>query len=175
MAVDPAKLAYALGHLPIRALTADDAPALARLMHAAYAGTVDDGGETMEETVGEVDRLLAGEYGEIIWTASFAVDADPEGATPGGDLAAVSIATLWRRVPLIAFCLTHPSAQRHGYAIALVRATAAALAQQGHRRVHLVVTRGNTAAERLYERLGFVDFPLPPDPDAPPEADAASP
>jgi len=174
MAVDPAKLAYALGHLPIRALTAADAPALARLMHDAYAGTVDDGGETLAETVDEVGRLLAGEFGEIIWTASFAIDADPHGAGPAGDLAAVSIATLWRRVPLIAFCLTHPSKQQRGYAIALVRATAAALAQQGHRRVHLVVTHGNTAAERLYEKLGFVDFPLPPDPEADPEADASA-
>jgi GNAT superfamily N-acetyltransferase len=161
MAVDPAKLAYALGDLPIRPMTAADGPALARLMHAAYAGTADDAGETLEETIAEVRKLFAGEFGTLIWTASFAVDAEPTGEGAGDDLAAVSVATLWRGAPLIAFCLTRPSTQRRGYGTALVRATAAALAQQGHRRVHLVVTQGNSPAERLYEKLGFRDFALP--------------
>lgn len=143
--------------LPVRPLVHADAPALARLMFDAYHGTIDDAGEPLEGAVAEVQSTFAGEYGSLMWDASFVA----EGAGEGASLASASVITFWKEAPLLAFSMTHPTAQRRGLAAALIRASASALARQGHARLMLVVTAGNTPAERLYEKLGFRDDPAP--------------
>jgi ribosomal protein S18 acetylase RimI-like enzyme len=122
-------------------------------MLEAYRGTPDDGGEGPAEARAEVDRTFDGGYGSMWWEASFAVDFDDRAA-----LASVSIVTSWRGMPLLAFSCTHPAAQRRGLAGRLIRESARALARAGHVRLELAVTPGNTPAERLYEKLGFVDI-----------------
>jgi ribosomal-protein-alanine N-acetyltransferase len=50
---------------------------------------------------------------------------------------------------------THPAHRRRGYARALLERVVASAGPQGARLIRLEVRRSNTAAIRLYERLGF--------------------
>lgn len=134
-----------------------DGPALARLMIDAYAGTIDDEGAPFEAAVAEVEKTFEGGYGAMVWEASF-VTCSADHPTV---LDSASIVTLWRGEPLLAFSMTRPEKKRRGLAGALIRASAASLARLGHRRLVLVVTAGNVAAERLYEKLGFHEIAQP--------------
>lgn len=140
----------------VRPLGADDAPALARLMFDAFLGTIDDIGEPYEAAEAEIARTFAGDYGAMVWSASFVADASP--SLP---LASASVVTLWREAPLLAFSMTAPAAKRSGLAGKLIMASASALRTLGYDRLVLVVTCGNDPAERLYERLGFREIALP--------------
>lgn len=139
-----------------RLLRPDDAPALATLMFDAYRGTIDDEGEPLEGAVAEVTRTFEGEYGAMLWDASFVA---PSAHDPAA-LDSASVVTLFRDEPLLAFSMTRPSRARRGLAETLIRASVRSLAALRHSRLVLVVTAGNTAAERLYEKLGFRDISL---------------
>jgi GNAT superfamily N-acetyltransferase len=135
-----------------RPLAESDASGLADLMLVAYRGSVDDEGEGPDEARSEVLRTFAGAYGPMLWGASFVVEGDVRPT-----LLSASVITVWQGAPLLAFSLTHPQARRGGLATALIRHSARTLADQGHTRLELVVTRGNAPAERLYDKLGFRD------------------
>ena len=141
----------------LRTLGPGDAPALATLMLDAYRGTIDDEGESPEGAVAEVSKTLAGGYGPMVWEASFVVPSTDDPRV----LDSASIVTLSRDEPLLAFSLTRPEVQGRGLAGRSIRASARSLARLGHARILLVVTAGNTPAERLYEKLGFRDIPRP--------------
>lgn len=141
----------------LRPLCKTDAPALAQIMFDAYAGTIDDEGEPYESAVAEVSKTFAGGYGAMIWEASWVIASIEDPAT----LDSATIVTLFRDEPLLAFSITRPGVQRRGLAGALIRASARSVAALGHPHLALVVTIGNTAAERLYEKLGFQDTPRP--------------
>jgi len=57
---------------------------------------------------------------------------------------------------LLAYAFTALSAQNRGLATALIRLSMQALAARGHLRLDLFVTIGNTPAEHIYEKLGFL-------------------
>lgn len=137
-----------------RPLVPAHAPALGRLMFDAYRGTIDDEGEPLEGALAEVQRTFEGAYGSMMWEASFVAPVGADGLLPSA-----SVVTFWEGAPLLAFSMTRPEAQRQGLAAQLIRASAGALLQRGHERLLLVVTAGNTPAERLYEKLGFLDVP----------------
>lgn len=141
--------------LASRPLVENDYHPLARLMFDAYHGTIDDAGEPFDAAVEEVQRTFAGEYGRMLWDASFAINADQA----AGVIAAATVVTFWQQAPLLAFSITMPRAQRQGLAASLIGRSALALLSQGHTQLVLFVTRGNVAAERLYEKLGFQDVP----------------
>ena len=138
----------------VRAVTASDAPALGQLASAAYRGTVDDEGETLDEHVSEMEATLAGRYGP--WLASASRLVQP----PQQPVTTAVLVTLWDDLPFLAFCLTRPDAQRRGLAAALISEAARSLEAAGHLQVHLAVSRANPAV-RLYERLGFREVPRP--------------
>jgi hypothetical protein len=73
MSIDLARLSsFDVGAVFIQKLVHGDAEALARLMLDAYRGTIDDeGGHSFEDAKAEVRRTFDGEYGEMIWDASF--------------------------------------------------------------------------------------------------------
>ncbi len=150
MALDLRSAAPPTVSLTMRPLRHSDASCLARLMFDAYRGTIDDEGGTLDDAMAEVEKTLGGGYGEALLDASFAV----EGPSPQ-ELLSASIITLFRGEPLLAFSMTSPAAQGRGLAGALIMECARALAELGHERLLLVVTRGNERAERLYEQLGF--------------------
>lgn len=121
---------------------------LAELLIAAYAGTLDDEGETPEQALAEIDRTLAGAYGPFLAPCSFVVERESE-------LLAASLITHWQATPLLAFVMVAPDAQRQGLAEQVLRCSMAALWGQGESTLTLFVTDGNTPAQRLYARLGF--------------------
>jgi len=137
--------------LALRPLVESDAPGLADLMLAGFRGTVDDEGEDLDQAREEVHRTFAGGYGRLLWNASFVVEG--ESATP--ELLSASVITFWQDLPLLSCSVTHPQAVRRGLATALILQSARTLAGQGYARLDLFVTRGNAAAEHLYEKLGF--------------------
>lgn len=126
-----------------------DAAAIADLMLAAYRGTIDDEGETPAETLELVQQLFAGEYGAMLWNISEVTERD-------GRLVSATICTVWEGRPFVAFTVTAPEYKGRGLARAGLTRAINRLAAAGDPVLRLVVTRGNTAAERLYESLGFV-------------------
>jgi len=119
---------------------------------AAYRGGVDDPDQPEAWHVEDLTAALAGRYGRLL-----AVSAVVEG---DDGLAAATLFTWWDELPFLAFCLTRPDHRRRGLASGLIGAAARALAAEGHRQVHLVVTETNPA-RALYERLGFREVPIP--------------
>ncbi len=132
----------------VRAPRPADAEAIAELMLAAYRGTIDDEGETPEETLELVRRLFAGEYGVMLWNISEVTERD-------GRLAAAIICTVWEGRPFLAFTVTAPAFKGQGLARAGLTRAINRLAAAGDPILRLVVTQGNTPAERLYASLGF--------------------
>jgi GNAT superfamily N-acetyltransferase len=132
-----------------RAPTPRDAPAIAELMLSAYRGTIDDEGETAEETLDVVRQLLAGEYGVMLWNISEVIERD-------GRLVAATICTIWEGRPFVAFMVTAPDHKGRGLARTGLARAINRLAAAGDPVVRLAVTRGNAPAERLYASFGFV-------------------
>jgi GNAT superfamily N-acetyltransferase len=137
-----------------RAVSNADAPALADLMLDAYRGTVDYNGETLEDARSEIDRTMAGAYGRFLSDCSFV-------AANTGVLQSACLITLLNEdspdvVPLLAFSVTRPAAQRRGLASGLIRRSAGVLRATGLTRLVLAVTAANLPARRVYDRLGFV-------------------
>jgi RimJ/RimL family protein N-acetyltransferase len=135
--------------------TPDDAEALAVLMHDAYRDTVDDEGESLEETRAIVQQLIDGEFGPLMWAASEVIER-------AGRVVAATLITVWQERPFVAFTLTAPNHQGRGLARAGLLRTINRLAAGDETVLRLVVTQGNAPAERLYERLGFRPEAQPP-------------
>lgn len=133
----------------VRAPTLADAPAIAELMLAAYRGTIDDEGETPEETLDVVQRFLAGEFGAVLWNISEVTEHE-------GRLVAATLCTVWEGRPFVAFMVTAPEHKGRGLARAGLMRVINRLVAAGDPLLRLVVTAGNTPAERLYASLGFV-------------------
>jgi ribosomal protein S18 acetylase RimI-like enzyme len=141
--------------LPFRPLELADAQALAVLMDEAYRGTIDHEGETPEQCLEEMTGTLTGKYGPFLGFASFGIFEE-------GQAVSVSIVTLWKEKPLLAWSMTHPRAQGKGYAKFLIERSIDALARNGYPEVWLVVTDGNVSAEHLYRKIGFQLIGPPP-------------
>ena len=138
----------------VRCPLPEDRLALAQLMLDSYRGSVDDEGEDLAGSLREVDTLFASEYGD--WLPSFSGIVELNGRP-----AAATLVTRWRNAPFIAFSLTHPDFRRRGLARRGLLRVIHALRAADDTCLQLVVTRGNTPAERLYEALGFVEVDRP--------------
>ncbi len=133
-----------------RHVSSDDAEGLAHLMCAAYRGTIDDNGETVDDARGEVQRTLNGDYGVFLPACSWLVEDD--GVARSACL--VTYFSEWQ-APIIAFVMTDPAAKGQGLAAQLMKRSMNSLLEQGYTRLCLAVTDGNTAAQHLYQTLGF--------------------
>lgn len=142
------------GHI-FRPPTPADAEALALLMHAAYAGTIDDEGETLDDTRAVVAQYFAGEFGPPMPAVSEVTEHQ-------STLLAATLLTQWWGGPFVAFMITAPQAQRQGLARAGLTRAINRLAAGDEPWLRLVVTAGNTRAEALYASLGFVPVPVQP-------------
>jgi len=134
----------------VRAITSGDAPGLAELVYASFHGSDDDEGVTRSSARTELDQVLAGQYGPVLWDCSFLVPGDgpPVSATVVTDSPEDG-------GPLLAYCMTHPAHRRLGLASILVDRSLTALREAGHAELILFVMPSNRAAIRMYEGLGF--------------------
>lgn len=123
---------------------------LARLMWAAYQGTVDYDGETLEEATKEIEHTFEGGYGALLSDCSFVISDESDQL-----LISAILITLYQDAPLLAFSMTHPDYKRQGYGRILVREAMAALTEAGYSEVYLSVNCANEPALGLYHSLGF--------------------
>lgn len=131
-----------------RPVAACDLSALAALYRCAYEGSPDDGRETPEQALAEMQDTLAGAYGPFIGAASRVVARD-------GIVVAAVLVTRWCDRPLVAYCMTHPRWRRRGLARAGMLNALADTRAAGEPLLSLVVTVRNRPAMALYEQLGF--------------------
>jgi ribosomal protein S18 acetylase RimI-like enzyme len=136
--------------LPYRHPTAHDSEALAVLMLDAYEGTIDsDGTETLDVARDEVRGYLSGS--PLLEHSFVALD---------GDLpVAAALVSRHEGSPLIGYVMTAAAHKGRSLGTGLTQLALASLHAAGEREAHLWVTRGNTYAERIYDRLGFTDVP----------------
>ena len=123
---------------------------LARLMWAAYQGTVDYDGETLEDANKEIEHTFEGGYGALLSDCSFVISDES-----GELLVSAILITLYQEAPLLAFSMTHPDYKRQGYGRILVREAMAALTEAGYSEVYLSVNGANEPALGLYRSFGF--------------------
>ena len=133
----------------LRAPTTADVGALARLMLAAYAGSVDDEGEDEADALVEVRKTFGGDHGAFDPASSKLV-------TRADELLHASLITRRQGRPFVAFTMTAPAARRAGLARACLISAMQDLCEQGETELRLAVTLANLPALTLYESLGFV-------------------
>ncbi|MFZ2875418.1 MAG: GNAT family N-acetyltransferase [Phycisphaerales bacterium] len=137
----------------LRRLTTHHAAALAHLLYHAYRGTVDDAGESPDDARSEVARLFRGDFGGLD-PASLVIELDGIPASP--TIITRDKTTIATGESFLAFSMTSPHANRRGLARAGLLQAIHVLSARQEPRLHLVVTRANTPAVRLYESPGFV-------------------
>ena len=139
---------------PSRPITTQDGPLLGTLMYAAYHDTIDDEGETPEIALAEVNGVFRGKHGPMLYDCSFIIEE-------GGRALGATIITDWSdertgtRQPLLAFLMVRPEASGQGMGTYLLSQSVNALLAHGERELVLFVTVGNSAAQRVYQKLGF--------------------
>lgn len=126
----------------------DDLQALARLMFAAYQGTVDYTGESVEAAAQEVQRTFTGAYGTYLAEHSCVVERESK-------LVSASLVTRREGRPLLAFAMTAPDWKRRGLAKATLGNVMQDLVAAGETRLELFVNAKNQYALGLYLSLGF--------------------
>ncbi len=146
---------FDLGLLSIRPVEGDDGKLLGSLLYCAYQGTVDDEGQTLEESWTEGIEILQGKYGLPIWPACFFAIGEE-----GNAVSCTIVTDEERHGPLLAFAATDPSYQKRGLAGRLISMSLDALRAVDVEKVALVVTDENRSAISLYKRLGFVALEL---------------
>lgn len=135
-------------------ITPQDAPMLGTLMYEAYHDTIDDEGETPTSALSEIEGTLTGKYGPLMGECSFVVEEQ-------GRALGASIVTDWtdertgRRQPLLTFLMTHPDVAGKGIGTFLLGKTINTLLAHGETELVLFVTVGNSAAQHIYQKLGF--------------------
>jgi L-amino acid N-acyltransferase YncA len=122
-----------------------DRDALAVLLLAAYRGTIDDEGESLDDAYDAIDEYL----GSIVRDHSFVV------ADAGGALTAMSFVVVVDERRYIDPVAVHPDAKRRGLGRAAVTTSLASLVAAGVTEVGATITDGNVASERLFASLGF--------------------
>ncbi len=131
-----------------RTVTPADTEALAKLMLAAYQGTIDYDGETLEDALFEIKGVFQGKLGSFQELSSFAIEQE------GRFLSAI-IVTLWREQPLVAFSMTLPDFKNRGMGTFLLKSSINALLTFNYIELYLTVTDGNEPAQHIYEKVGF--------------------
>ncbi len=85
-----------------------DKRALAELMFAAYQGTVDYSGESIEDAEEEIVKTFSGVYGKFLPSCSYVVES-------GSQIVCASLIKVLDQGPLLAFAMTSPSWRRRGW------------------------------------------------------------
>jgi predicted N-acetyltransferase YhbS len=146
---------YDLVSPPFTAITSVHWDTLGALLHAAFVGTIDYDGESLEDAKQEINEAMSGKYGEVINGASrIATDETGTAIAAVIFVREVSRSDASESHPLLAFTMTHPNHQGKGLGSQLISYGLQSLHSHGCATCELVVTIGNSA-QRIYERLGF--------------------
>ena len=141
----------------IRAWQEGETASAVRLVARAYAGDASarcfaPHGQ-LSEWAHYVGQLLHGPgCGAFLPEASLVVPSD---ATPSGLAAAIAMTTIAPGTAHVAQLVVDPAMRRRGLAKQLLFAAAERARAAGARRLTLIVSPGNAAAQALYARLGF--------------------
>ncbi len=117
-------------------------------MFAAYQGTIDYTGESVEAAAEEVGKAFAGAYGRYMPQHSYVVERE-------SILVSATLVTRRDGLPLLAFAMTAPDRKRMGLARALIGNAMQDLYEAGETQLELVVNARNGPARDLYLSLGF--------------------
>jgi L-amino acid N-acyltransferase YncA len=134
----------------IRKINQMDQQALSELMLDSYRGTIDYGGETLEEASLEIAGTLQGKYGKIIEDACLVIEENKA-------LVSAIIINYFEKekMPLVTFTMTRALNKGKGFAKKLLKAGLTNLKTAGHKTCCLYVTEGNEPAIAIYKSLGF--------------------
>jgi len=125
-----------------------DIDSLGQLMDISYRGTIDHRGESLDQCIQAMRDTINGKYGPFIYQASFVM-------TLNDQIASAIMLTEWKGQPLVAEIMSDKKFQGKGLAKFLLARSISALVPLNWQELFLVVTEGNTAAEKLYEAVGF--------------------
>ena len=129
----------------------DDLQALANLMLAAYQGTVDYTGESLDDAAQEIAKTFAGGYGVFLARYSYVVERE-------STLVSASLVTRLEGRPLLAFAMTAPHWKRKGLAKATIGNVMQDLFEAGDTELQLALHARNQTALDLYLGLGFKEL-----------------
>mgnify|MGYP001796518151 CR=1 FL=1 len=130
-----------------------DEDALGELMLAAYSGTIDYEGETLEEAQAEIGNFFSGSYGEPLYDCSLICFV-------GDCLTSACLVSWWepKAAPLITYVITHAYWKRHGLATAVLQRSLHQLQQAEFDTAYAFVTPGNRPSEKLLGHTGFIQL-----------------
>lgn len=128
----------------------DDLPALGHLMWAAYQGTVDYTGESVEDAAQEVTKTFTGGYGVYLAQHSSVVERE-------STLVSAALVTRRDGRPWLAFAMTAPHWKRQGLARATIVQVMQDLSAAGETELQLALHAKNQPARALYLSLGFTE------------------
>ena len=120
-------------------------------MWAAYQGTVDYTGESVEDAAQEVAKTFAGGYGVYLARHSWVVERE-------STLASAVLVTRRNDRPWLAFVMTAPRWKRQGLARATIGEVMQDLFESGETALQLALHAKNQPARDLYVSLGFKDL-----------------
>ena len=133
--------------LHIRTITSGDLVGLARLMLDAYVGTIDYEDENLDDAVEEVRSFL--EDPDSLLDRSYIVVDNEE-------ILSAVLVLMSQGQPFIGYVMTVPSHKKQGLARLVTTCAIKRLADDGHEKVALYITDGNTPSENLFRAIGAV-------------------
>ncbi|MFP7478251.1 GNAT family N-acetyltransferase [Terribacillus saccharophilus] len=122
--------------------------ALAALFLEGFRNTIDAEYSSKNDYLNEIQAVIDGRYGQFLPACSYFSQTSKR-------IVGVTLVTLFRSVPLLAYAVTAPGWQGKGIATNLIQASEQALIRKGYKTMYLVVTKQNYRAYSLYRTLGF--------------------
>jgi len=133
--------------LQIRTIAPADLAGLASLMLDAYIGTIDYEGEDLDDAMEEVRSFL--DDPDSLLDRSYVVEDE-------GQIVSAVLVSMSQGRPFIGYVMTIPSHKKQGLARLVITHALRRLADDGHERVVLHITDGNTPSENLFRSVGAV-------------------
>ena len=130
--------------LAVRTVVPTDLDGLAGLMLDAYRGTIDFEDESYEDAIAEVGSFFGGD--PLLQHSYLALDGD--------EVASAVLVLEYDGEPFIGYVMTLPGHKNQRLARHLVHLAMASLGDEGHARIVLYITEGNTPSERLFASVG---------------------
>ncbi|MEX2623281.1 MAG: GNAT family N-acetyltransferase [Acidimicrobiia bacterium] len=131
----------------IRTVVPADLAGLARLMLDAYVGTIDYEGENLDDAMEEVQSFLDDD--DSLLDRSYIVEDE-------GEIVSAVLVSMSQGRPFIGYVMTLPSHKKQGLARLVITHAITRLADDGHERVVLYITDGNTTSEHLFRSVDAV-------------------